>query len=210
MQEILNKIKQQRIIPVIKIDDPNDAVPLCRALSNGGLKSAEITFRTAAAEEAIKRVKSELPEVLLGAGTVLNVETVQKAVNAGAEFIVSPGFNPAVVSCCTAKGICIIPGVCTPTDIEAGLSHGLTTLKFFPAEAAGGIKMLKAMAAPYTMVSFMPTGGIDADNIAEYLSFKPVIACGGSWMVKDELIKAKNWAEITRLAKEAIDKIADL
>jgi 2-dehydro-3-deoxyphosphogluconate aldolase/(4S)-4-hydroxy-2-oxoglutarate aldolase len=205
MQNILNEIKNCGIIPVIKLDDANDAVPLCRALAAGGLHAAEITFRTAAAEESIKRVSAELPEMLVGAGTVLNTETAKKAVAAGAEFIVSPGTNPAVVSYCAENSIAIIPGVCTPTDIEKGLSLGLTTLKFFPAEAAGGLKMLKAVAAPYTMISFMPTGGIDEKNLADYLSFKPVIACGGSWMVKDELIKTKNWAEITRLSKKAVE-----
>ncbi|MCL2638908.1 MAG: bifunctional 4-hydroxy-2-oxoglutarate aldolase/2-dehydro-3-deoxy-phosphogluconate aldolase [Oscillospiraceae bacterium] len=205
MNNILNQIKNCGIIPVIKIDNADDAVPLCKALADGGLNAAEITFRTEAAEEAIKRVSAELPEVLLGAGTVLNIETAKKAVSAGAKFIVSPGTNPEVVRYCTENGIAIIPGVCTPTDIEQGLAFGLTTLKFFPAEAAGGLKMLKAMSAPYTMVSFMPTGGIDEKNLAEYLSFKPVIACGGSWMCTAELIEGKNWAEITRLSREAAE-----
>jgi len=205
MQTILNQIGHCGIIPVIKLDDANDAVPLCRALADGGLFAAEITFRTDAAEESIRRVAAELPDMLLGAGTVLNTETAVKAVSAGAKFIVSPGFNPAVVSYCTGNNIAVIPGVCTPTDIESGLSHGLTTLKFFPAEAAGGLKMLKAMAAPYTMVKFMPTGGIDEKNLADYLSFKPVIACGGSWMVRDGLIKNRDWAEVTRLSREAVE-----
>jgi 2-dehydro-3-deoxyphosphogluconate aldolase/(4S)-4-hydroxy-2-oxoglutarate aldolase len=204
MQDILNQIKNCGIIPVIKLDNPDDALPLCKALSDGGLNAAEITFRTDAAEESIRRVSTEMPDMLVGAGTVLNVETAKRAVSAGAKFLVSPGFTPAVVSYCIENNITIIPGICTPTDIETGLSHGLITLKFFPAEAAGGLKMLKAMAAPYTMVKFMPTGGIDEKNLTEYLSFKPVIACGGSWMVKDELIKNKDWAEITRLSKEAV------
>jgi len=205
MQEIINQIKKCGVIPVIKLDDANDALPLCKALADGGLYAAEITFRTAAAEESIRRVAAELPEVLLGAGTVLNIETAKKAVAAGAKFIVSPGTNPAVVNWCVENNIAVIPGVCTPTDVELGLSLGLTTLKFFPAEAAGGLKMLKALAAPYTMVNFMPTGGIDEKNLTDYLGFKPVIACGGSWMVKDELIKSGNWAEITRLSKEAVE-----
>jgi 2-dehydro-3-deoxyphosphogluconate aldolase/(4S)-4-hydroxy-2-oxoglutarate aldolase len=203
MQDILNQIRACGVIPVIKLNNADDAVPLCRALAAGGLSAAEITFRTGAAEESICRVAAEFPDMLLGAGTVLSIETAQKAVSAGAKFIVSPGFNPAVVSYCTENNIVIIPGVCTPTDIEAGLSRGLTVLKFFPAEAAGGLKMLKAMSAPYSMVRFMPTGGIDEKNLAEYLAFAPVIACGGSWMVRDELIMSKNWAEITRLSLEA-------
>ncbi|MCL2077019.1 MAG: bifunctional 4-hydroxy-2-oxoglutarate aldolase/2-dehydro-3-deoxy-phosphogluconate aldolase [Oscillospiraceae bacterium] len=205
MQNIFEEIKKCGIIPVIKLDDADDAVPLCRALAEGGLSAAEITFRTDAAEESIRRISSECPEMLLGAGTVLNVETVKRAVDAGSKFIVSPGLNPVVVSYCDKKGIAIVPGVCNPTDIETGLSLGLKTLKFFPAEAAGGLKMLKALAAPYTMINFMPTGGIDRRSVGDYLSFKPVIACGGSWMVKDELIKNKNWAEITRLSKEAAE-----
>jgi len=205
MQEILKKIKDCGIIPVIKLDNADDAVPLCRALAAGGLNAAEITFRTTAAEESIRRVSAEIPDMLVGAGTVLSIETAQKAVRAGAKFLVSPGFNPAVVKYCTDNNITIIPGVCTPTDIEMGLSHGLKTLKFFPAEAAGGLKMLKAMSAPYNMVSFMPTGGIDENNLTDYLSFKPVIACGGSWMVRDELVKNKDWTEITRLSKEAVE-----
>ncbi|MCL2107832.1 MAG: bifunctional 4-hydroxy-2-oxoglutarate aldolase/2-dehydro-3-deoxy-phosphogluconate aldolase [Oscillospiraceae bacterium] len=203
MNEILNKIKSARIIPVITIHDSADAVPLCRALSQGGLAAAEITFRTDAAEESLRRVAAELPDVLLGAGTVLSVETVQKAVSAGAGFIVSPGFNPAVVSYCTQNNILVIPGVCTPSEVEMGLSHGLNTLKFFPAEAAGGVRMLKALSAPYGGVSFMPTGGITPANIAEYLALKSVIACGGSWMAGEELIRDKNWAEITRIARQA-------
>jgi 2-dehydro-3-deoxyphosphogluconate aldolase/(4S)-4-hydroxy-2-oxoglutarate aldolase len=205
MQEIINQIKACGIIPVIKIDDADDAVPLCRALSDGGLNAAEIMFRTEAAEEAIRRVAAEQPDMLLGAGTVLSVETVQKAVNAGARLIVSPGTNPEVVRYCVNNSIAIIPGVCTPTDIELGLSLGLTTLKFFPAEAAGGLKMLKAMSAPYTQVRFMPTGGIDEKNLAEYLREKSVLACGGSFMCTPELIKNKDWAEITRLSREAVN-----
>jgi 2-dehydro-3-deoxyphosphogluconate aldolase/(4S)-4-hydroxy-2-oxoglutarate aldolase len=204
MQEIFDSIKACGIIPVIKIDDADDAVPLCKALADGGLNAAEITFRTAAAEESIRRVALELPHMLLGAGTVLSTETAGKAIAAGAKFIVSPGTNPEVVRYCIGSNIAVIPGVCTPTDIELGLSLGLTTLKFFPAEAAGGLKMLKAMAAPYTMVSFMPTGGIDGQNLRDYLSFKPVIACGGSWMCTPELIKNKDWAVITRLSEEAV------
>jgi 2-dehydro-3-deoxyphosphogluconate aldolase/(4S)-4-hydroxy-2-oxoglutarate aldolase len=206
MQNIFDRIKACGIIPVIKIDNADSAIPLCRALADGGLFAAEITFRTDAAEEAIRRVAAspELSDVLLGAGTVLNIKTVQKAVNAGAKFIVSPGTNPEVVHYCTENNIAVIPGVCTPTDIELGLSLGLHVLKFFPAEAAGGLKMLRAMSAPYTQIRFMPTGGIDERNLADYLGEKSVIACGGSWMCTPELIKNNNWSEITRLSEEAV------
>ena len=213
MQNIISQIKSCGVIPVIKLDRADDALPLCKALADGGLFAAEITFRTDAAEESIRRVASEMladghrPEMLLGAGTVLNTETAEKAVAAGAKFIVAPGTNPAVVRWCLENNVAVIPGVCTPTDVETGLSLGLTTLKFFPAEAAGGLKMLKALSAPYIShgVTFMPTGGIDEKNLADYLALKSVIACGGSFMVKDELIKSKNWAEITRLSKEAVE-----
>lgn len=204
MHNILQRIQDCAVIPVIRLNNAGDAVPLCRALADGGLNAAEITFRTDAAEEAIRRVSTELPDMLVGAGTVLNIETAHKAVNAGAKFLVSPGFNPAVVNWCKEQSVMIIPGVCTPTDIEAALSHGLSALKFFPAEAAGGLKMLKALSAPYNMVRFMPTGGIDQGNLRGYLAFPPVFACGGSWMVRDELIEARDWAEVTKLSKEAV------
>jgi len=205
MNEILNKIGDYGIVPVVKIDDAKDAVPLGKALVDGGLPVAEITFRTTAAEEAIKNISRELPELLVGAGTVLSVEQVKKAVNAGAKFIVSPGFNPDVVKYCVDNNIPITPGCSNPTDIEMALSFGLEVVKFFPAESFGGISTLKAISAPYGMVKFIPTGGINAANINDYLSFGKVLACGGSWMVKDELIKKGNFQEITRLTREAVN-----
>src|SRR6185503_4028210 len=159
-------------------DDPDDAVPLARAMSEGGLACAEITFRTARAGEALRRITAEVPEMFAGAGTVLNPDQARAARDAGAQFIVAPGFSPRMVDYCLAEGIPVYPGICTPTELEAALEKGLRTLKFFPAEPSGGLPFLKAMAAPYGDVSFMPTGGINASNIASYLAFNRVVACG--------------------------------
>ena len=201
--DILKQLETYRLIPVIAIDKADDAGPLAEALVAGGLPVAEVTFRTAAAEASIKTM-SKRGDLVLGAGTVLNVDTVKKAVDAGATYIVSPGFNPKVVSYCVQNKIPITPGVATPTEIEFALDHGLSVVKFFPAEAIGGLKTLKAVAAPYSMMRFVPTGGITDKNVGEYLAFKPVIACGGSWMVAKELLSAGNWAEVTRLTKDAV------
>ncbi|NSW89066.1 MAG: bifunctional 4-hydroxy-2-oxoglutarate aldolase/2-dehydro-3-deoxy-phosphogluconate aldolase [Firmicutes bacterium] len=205
MNEVLKSIGDLGIVPVVKIDDAKDAVPLGRALLEGGLPVAEITFRTAAAEEAIKNISRELPDILVGAGTVLSVDQVKRAVDAGAKFIVSPGFNPSVVKYCVDNDIPITPGCSSPTDIEMALGFGLEVVKFFPAESLGGIDTLKAISAPYGMMKFIPTGGINASNINQYLAFNKVLACGGSWMVKDELIKNGNFEEITRLTREAVN-----
>lgn len=207
MNEILKKIGDLGIVPVVKIDNAADAVPLGKALIDGGLPLAEITFRTEAAAEAIGNIVKAYPEMLVGAGTVLNVEQAQRAIKAGAKFMVSPGFNPAVVEFCVKKDIPITPGCSNPSDIEKALGFDLEVVKFFPAEAFGGISTLKAMSAPYGMMKFIPTGGIDAKNIVDYISFNKVLACGGSWMVKDELIKKGDFAEITRLTREAINLI---
>ena len=204
MTDMFEQIGRLGIVPVVAIEDAGDAVALANALIQGGLPVAEITFRTAAAEEAIKRIAAEVPDLLLGAGTVLSVEQAEKAVAAGAGFIVSPGFNPKTVAWCQDKGVPITPGVCTPTDIEEALGMGLRVLKFFPAGAYGGIATLKAMSAPYGMVRFIPTGGVSAANLNEYLSFDKVLACGGSWMVKSDLISAGNFARIVELTREAV------
>lgn len=205
MNYVLKKIGELGIVPVVKINDAKDAVPLGKALIDGGLPVAEITFRTAAAEQAIKNLTAELPEILVGAGTVLNVDQVKKAVNAGAKFIVSPGFNPEVVKYCVDNDIPITPGVSNPTDIEMALGFGLEVVKFFPAEAFGGLAALKAISAPYGMMKFIPTGGINAQNVNEYLSFNKVLACGGSWMVKDDLIANGEFEKITALTREAVN-----
>ena len=207
MNQVQKTIFNCGIIPVIKLDDAADAKPLCQALLDGGIYVAEITFRTAAAEDSIRLVSESMPDVFVGAGTVINVELAKKAVAAGAKFIVTPGFNIPVVEYCLEHNIPIVPGTSCPTDIENGLGYGLEVLKFFPAEANGGLKALKAMAAPYGSVKFMPTGGIDASNLLSYLEFDKVLACGGSWMVRDDLVKAKNFAEITKLTREAVAKM---
>lgn len=205
MNEVLAKIQKIGIVPVVVLNDAKDAKPLGQALCEGGLPCAEVTFRTDAAEESIRIMSEEFPDMLVGAGTVLTTEQVDRAVNAGAKFIVSPGLNPNVVKYCVDKGIPITPGTANPSDIEQALELGLDVVKFFPAEAAGGLKMIKAMAAPYTTMKFMPTGGINAGNINEYLAFDKILACGGSWMVNGELIKAGKFDEIRDLTKEAVN-----
>ena len=198
------------LIPVIKIENPDDAVPLAKALIDGGLPAAEITFRTAAAAEAIKNITDAYPEMLVGAGTVLTTEQVDAAIAAGSKFLVSPGLNPKVTAYALSKGIPMLPGCSNPSDIEAALELGLKTVKFFPAEAAGGLKMLKAMAAPYGQLTFMPTGGINANNLLDYLKFNKIIACGGSFMVADDLVRDKKWDEITELTRNAVKAMLGL
>ncbi len=210
MKNINEELYSIGLIPVIKIEDPEDAVPLAKALIDGGLPAAEITFRTACAAEAIKKITDTYPEMLVGAGTVLTKEQVDAAIAAGSKFIVSPGLNPKVTSHCLSKGVPMLPGCSNPSDIEAALELGLTTVKFFPAEAAGGLPMLKAMAAPYGQLTFMPTGGINAGNLLDYLKFNKIIACGGSFMVKDDLIREKKWDEITALTKNAVKTMLGL
>jgi 2-dehydro-3-deoxyphosphogluconate aldolase/(4S)-4-hydroxy-2-oxoglutarate aldolase len=204
------RIRQMGIVPVVSLPQIEHALPLAEALLAGGLPCAEITFRTAAAAEAIQRIRQRFPEMLLGAGTVLSIEQAQTALDVGAQFIVSPGTNPAVVDYCQQRDVTIFPGVCTPTEIELALSHGVSVLKFFPAEAAGGVKFLKAICAPYRQVSFMPTGGIDERNLADYLAIPQVVACGGSWMVKPELMTENRFDEITQLTAAAVRKVAEL
>lgn len=204
MNEVLSKIQLMGIVPVIKLDDAKDAAPLAKALCDGGLPCAEVTFRTAAAEESIREMRKMFPDMLIGAGTVLTTEQVDLAINAGATFIVSPGLNPKVVRYCNERSIPITPGCSTPSDIEVAMELGLEVVKFFPAEAAGGLAMIKAMAGPYVNMKFMPTGGVNAANLTSYLDFPKVIACGGSWMVKDELIKTGDFNKITELTKEAV------
>ncbi len=205
MNQVLKQVSAMGIVPVIKIDDVEKAVPLAKALCDGGLPCAEITFRTAQAEESIRRITAALPDMLVGAGTVLTTEQVDKAVAAGAKFIVSPGLNPRVVKYCLEKGVPITPGCANPSDIEQALELGLDVVKFFPAEANGGIKAIKAMSAPFPNLKFMPTGGIDAKNLNDYLSFNKIIACGGSWMVKEDLIAAGEFDKITALTRQAIE-----
>lgn len=201
---ILQEIKNIGIIPVVCINDPAQALPLGKALIDGGLPAAEITFRTAAAEESIKLMSDAYPEILVGAGTVLTIEQAEKAVNAGAKFIVSPGLNAKVVSWCKEHNVPVLPGCTTPTEIETAIELGLDTVKFFPAEQSGGIAKIKAMAAPYTNMKFMPTGGISLDNMNDYLAFGKIIACGGSFMVKGELLEKGDWQTITDICKKTV------
>ena len=209
LNEILKEIGLIGIVPVVKIDNAEDAVPLAKALISGGLPCAEITFRTAAAEQAIKNIAEQCPEMLVGAGTVLTKEQADAAIKAGAKFLVSPGLNPKIVSYCKEKGYLILPGTANPSDVEQALELGLDTVKFFPAEAAGGLPMIKAMSAPYGSLKFMPTGGINAKNVKEYLEFSKIIACGGSWMVPGDLITSGNFDEIERLTAEAVKVMLD-
>ncbi len=205
MNELLKKISDFGIVPVVKIDRAEDALPLAKALSEGCLPLAEITFRTQAAEASIAAISAAMPDMLVGAGTVLTTEQVERAVGAGAKFIVSPGFNPKVVERCLAIGVPVTPGCSGTSDMEAAMELGLDVVKFFPAEASGGVEFLKAVAGPYPNLKFMPTGGINADNLNDYLSLKNVIACGGTWMVKPEMIAAGDFAGIAALTRQAVN-----
>ncbi|HFG1890792.1 TPA: bifunctional 4-hydroxy-2-oxoglutarate aldolase/2-dehydro-3-deoxy-phosphogluconate aldolase [Vibrio cholerae] len=204
MSSIKQQLKALKVIPVIAIDNAEDIIPLGKVLVENGLPAAEITFRSEAAVEAIRLLRQTQPDMLIGAGTVLNREQAIAAKEAGATFIVSPGFNPNTVKACQEIGIDIVPGVNNPSTVEAALEMGLTTLKFFPAEASGGINMVKSLLAPYTDIELMPTGGISAANIKDYLAIPRVLACGGTWMVDKKLIEAGNWEELARLTREAV------
>ena len=210
MNEVLMKIGQMGIVPVVVLNDVKNAVPLAQSLINGGLPCAEVTFRTEAAQQSIAEISKNFPQMFVGAGTVLTTEQVDRAVDAGAKFIVSPGFNPKVVEYCIKKGYPVTPGIMTPTELEMALGFGLDVVKFFPAENAGGLKMIKAMAAPYTKMKFMPTGGINPQNVREYLQCDKILACGGSWMVKGDLINSGNFAEIEKLTKEASQIVKEI
>jgi 2-dehydro-3-deoxyphosphogluconate aldolase/(4S)-4-hydroxy-2-oxoglutarate aldolase len=209
MKEEFQEALKLRIIPVVAIHDARNASPLAEALRQGGLPCAEITFRTAAAAEAIHQI-AKRSNMLVGAGTVLKVDQVKQAVDSGACFIVSPGFNPKVVQYCLDHQIPVTPGISNPTDIEMALDFGLEIVKFFPAEAFGGLKTLKAMSAPYTMMKFIPTGGIGPHNLLDYLKHPQVPACGGSWMVASNLIAEGRFDEITRLTREAIEIVSQV
>lgn len=209
MNKIFKQIEKIGIVPVVVLENEKDAVPLGKALLAAGLNCAEITFRTEAAEKAIFLLSKKFPELLVGAGTVLSETQVEKAAAAGARFIVSPGLNPKVVEYCIHRNIAVIPGVSTASGIEEALSFGLELIKFFPAEAAGGINYIKALSAPYGNIRFMPTGGITAENLIEYAAFSKVLACGGSWMVSKDLIASGNFAKITEEAKRALTIVKD-
>ncbi len=207
MQELLSKIHDIGIVPVIAIEDAAKAVPLARALAEGGLAAAEVTFRTAAAEDAIKAIVAEVPEMIVGAGTVLTKDQADRAIKAGAKFIVSPGFNPEITKYVLDKGVCMMPGTATPGEMEQAMALGLDAVKFFPAEPNGGLDMLKALAGPYKTLRWMPTGGINTGNLVDYMKFSRVLACGGTWMVKKELIEGECYDEITAICKAAVKKM---
>ena len=204
MNKVLSRIGELGIVPVVKIDRAEEAVSLGKALIAGDLPVAEITFRTSAAEAAIRALSNELPEILVGAGTVLTIEQAQKAVEAGAKFIVSPGFNVKIVDYCLENNIPVTPGINSPTQIEMALEKGLEVVKFFPAEASGGLDLLKALSGPFSEIKFIPTGGIDQTNLLSYLSHPQVLACGGSWMVKPDFLSSGNLDRITEITREAV------
>ena len=204
MADIFTQFRDIGIIPVVAINDAAKAVPLAKALIAGGLPAAEVTFRTAAAEDAIKAIVKSCPEMLVGAGTVINVEQAERAKNAGVKFIVSPGYKEDVVQYCIDNNIPVMPGVANPSEVEAALAHGLTHIKLFPAEVVGGVKMIDALGGPFPQCSFMPTGGVTTQNLAEYAKRKNILCMGGTWMVKADLINGEKWDEITQICKDAV------
>lgn len=208
MKTMEEQFQELGVVPVVVLNDAKDAVPLAEALMKGGLPCAEVTFRTEAAEESIRLMAEKFPDMLIGAGTVLTTQQVDRAVAAGGKFIVSPGFDAEVVDYCIEKGIPVFPGASTPTEIIQIVKRGLKTVKFFPAEQSGGIAAIKAMASAFTMVKFMPTGGIGTKNLREYLEYDKILCCGGSWMVKADMIKAGEFDKIADLAKEAVELAA--
>ena len=208
MKTLEEQFYEYAVVPVVVLDDADDAAPLAEALIKGGLPCAEVTFRTEAAEESIRIMSEKYPEMLVGAGTILTVDQVARAVAAGAKFIVSPGFDPEIVDYCLKKNIPVFPGCVSPSEVAQAVKRGLKVVKFFPAEQAGGLAMLKAMAAPYTMLKFMPTGGINTKNLKEYLGFSKILCCGGSWLVKGDMIKNKEFDKITEMTREATELAA--
>ena len=206
--EMINKLKQFKVITVIQINSVEQAIPLAKVLVENGLPVAEVTFRTEAAAEAIKAMREAYPEMCIGAGTVLNAEQIEQAQQAGAEFVVAPGLNPNTVRRCQEVGMPIVPGVNSPSQVEQALELGLNFLKFFPAEASGGVAMVKSLLAPYVDVSLMPTGGIGKGNVNDYLAIDRVVCCGGTWMVAPKLIENEQWEEIGQLVREAVAHVA--
>ena len=210
MSEMLKRIEGFGVVPVVVLNDAKDAAPLAKALCEGGLPCAEVTFRTEAAEESIRIMSEQFPEMLIGAGTVLTIEQVDRAVGAGAKFIVSPGFDPEIVDYCISKGIVVLPGCVTPSEVIQAVKRGLEVIKFFPAEQSGGVATLKALSAAFPKARFMPTGGVSAKNLAEYLGFKKIVACGGSWMVKGDLVAAGEFDKIKEMTAEAVALVKEI
>ncbi|MCR5195587.1 MAG: bifunctional 4-hydroxy-2-oxoglutarate aldolase/2-dehydro-3-deoxy-phosphogluconate aldolase [Pseudobutyrivibrio sp.] len=209
-EDLKSRFEKIGIIPVVVLENAEDAHPLGEALMNGGLPAAEVTFRTAAAEESIRILAKDFPDMLVGAGTVLTCEQADKAIAAGAKFIVAPGFNPTVVKYCLEKGYPVTPGVQTPGEMEQAMELGLDFVKFFPAEPAGGLPMIKAVAAPYTNLKFMPTGGINKENVKDYLAYNKIVACGGTWMVKGDLIASGDFSAVEQLTREAAEVVHEI
>ena len=207
---MIPSLEEKRIVPVVKLDRVEDARPLAEALIRGGLPVAEVTFRTDAAEESIRTIKKEFPDMLVGAGTVINTEQAKRALDAGASFMVSPGTSEKLLQFAVDNAFPIFPGVCTPTEIMLALEYGLEIMKFFPAKQFGGIATMKALAGPFPQIRFMPTGGVNLDNMKEFLEFNKIIAIGGSWMVKDSLIKEGRFDEIVKLTADAVAKAKEV
>jgi len=205
MDKVIQKVAEIGIVPVIKLKNVNDAVPLAEALIAGNMPAAEVTFRAAGAEEVIAKMLEAYPDMMVGAGTVINMEQAEKAVKAGAKFVVSPGFDAEIVKYCLDQNVLPLPGCVTPSEIMQALKLGLKVVKFFPAAQYGGLSTIKALSGPFAGLKFMPTGGVSLDNLAEFIANKNIAACGGSFMVADKYLDAKNWAEVTRLCKEATD-----
>ena len=210
MKEIAEKFQKFGVVPVVVLEDTKDAVPLAKALVEGGLPCAEVTFRTEAAEESIRLMAEQFPEMLVGAGTVLTTEQVDAAVGAGAKFIVSPGFDPKIVDYCLEKDIPVFPGCITPSEVAQAVKRGLKVVKFFPAEQFGGVATIKAMTAAYVGIKIMLTGGINPKNVREYLACDKIFACGGSWMVKGDMIKAGEFDKIEAMTKEAVEIVKEV
>lgn len=210
MSNVSETIHKMGVVPVVVLNDAKDAAPLAKALCEGGLPCAEVTFRTEAAEESIRIMTTEYPDMFVGAGTVLTIEQIDRAVAAGAKFIVSPGFDPEIVDYCLSKDIPVYPVCITPSEVAQAVKRGLKVVKFFPAEQFGGVSTIKALAAPYVGVKFMPTGGVNAKNLESYLSCDKIVACGGSWMVKGDLVKEGKFDDIKNLVKEAVRLVADI
>ena len=210
MSEMIKRIEGFGVVPVVVLNDAKDAAPLAKALCEGGLPCAEVTFRTEAAEESIRIMTEQFPEMLIGAGTVLTIDQVDRAVGAGAKFIVSPGFDPEIVDYCISKGIVVLPGCVTPSEVIQAVKRGLEVIKFFPAEQYGGVATLKALSAAFPKAKFMPTGGVSAKNLAEYLGFKKIVACGGSWMVKGDLVAAGEFDKIKEMTTEAVALVKNI
>ena len=209
MSDVMSKIEQVGIVPVVKLNDVNKAIPLCKALLAGGISVAEVTFRTDCAGDVIKTISQNCPDMLVGAGTIINVDQAKKALECGAKFIVSPGFSREIVMFCKENNVPVIPGCVTPSEIMAALECGVDIIKFFPAKEYGGLNTMKSLAGPFGQIRFMPTGGISLENLKEFISAKFIAACGGTYMVKDKLIEQENYEEITRLSKLSTDIVKE-